>query len=294
MRTLLKRCVLMSVVFAGCVLMLNGASAQGLTYPVVSTYSATALTGVAGGSEVEQTASSYYPQGNTCTVKYTVNCSAIGPGGLATVDILEAAQLPRGSSVNYSAVSVNPSITVIATAAANSGAQATAALEYYFDVTAAPGYKPATPNASVSYTFSGAQSFSPTQNDAASEGLNSVASASVTIYQEDGTVVFSTSDNGSFSQHLSIDPNVTYEVEYLASASAGNGSTARATIDPLLTIDPSFAQDYNINYSSNLLIDPLGSPSPVPETSTWTMMLAGFAGLGFLGYRQTGRGRLAA
>jgi hypothetical protein len=32
----------------------------------------------------------------------------------------------------------------------------------------------------------------------------------------------------------------------------------------------------------------------VPEPSTWAMMLAGFAGLGFLGYRQTAKARLAA
>jgi hypothetical protein len=34
--------------------------------------------------------------------------------------------------------------------------------------------------------------------------------------------------------------------------------------------------------------------SPVPEASTWAMLLAGFAGLGFLGYRKTLKGTLAA
>ena len=33
--------------------------------------------------------------------------------------------------------------------------------------------------------------------------------------------------------------------------------------------------------------------TPVPEPSTWAMMLAGFAGLGFLGYRKARRGTLA-
>ena len=32
----------------------------------------------------------------------------------------------------------------------------------------------------------------------------------------------------------------------------------------------------------------------VPETSTWAMMFAGFAGLGFLGYRQTVKARVRA
>jgi hypothetical protein len=36
------------------------------------------------------------------------------------------------------------------------------------------------------------------------------------------------------------------------------------------------------------------SQTPVPEPSTWAMMLAGFVGLGFLGYRQTARTRTAA
>ncbi len=34
--------------------------------------------------------------------------------------------------------------------------------------------------------------------------------------------------------------------------------------------------------------------SSVPEPSTWVMMIAGFAGLGFLGYRQTVKARVAA
>ena len=36
------------------------------------------------------------------------------------------------------------------------------------------------------------------------------------------------------------------------------------------------------------------STGAVPEPSTWAMMLAGFAGLGFLGYRRTVKARVAA
>jgi PEP-CTERM motif len=39
---------------------------------------------------------------------------------------------------------------------------------------------------------------------------------------------------------------------------------------------------------------PQSPPTAVPEPSTWAMMLAGFAGLGLLGYRQTAKARLAA
>jgi PEP-CTERM motif len=39
---------------------------------------------------------------------------------------------------------------------------------------------------------------------------------------------------------------------------------------------------------------PQSPPTGVPEPSTWAMMLAGFAGIGLLGYRKTVKARLAA
>jgi PEP-CTERM motif len=39
---------------------------------------------------------------------------------------------------------------------------------------------------------------------------------------------------------------------------------------------------------------PQSPPTGVPEPSTWAMMLLGFAGLGFVGYRQTAKARLAS
>ena len=38
----------------------------------------------------------------------------------------------------------------------------------------------------------------------------------------------------------------------------------------------------------------LPPPTAIPEPSTWAMMLLGFAGLGFLGYRRTAKARGAA
>jgi probable HAF family extracellular repeat protein len=35
------------------------------------------------------------------------------------------------------------------------------------------------------------------------------------------------------------------------------------------------------------------SPAPIPEPSTWAMLLLGLGGLGFLGYRQTRKGQAA-
>jgi hypothetical protein len=49
----------------------------------------------------------------------------------------------------------------------------------------------------------------------------------------------------------------------------------------------------NPAFLSTLVIDVTtgGGPTPpvVPEPSTWAMMLLGFAGLGFVGYRRMGR-----
>jgi hypothetical protein len=38
----------------------------------------------------------------------------------------------------------------------------------------------------------------------------------------------------------------------------------------------------------------IGFETTIPEPSTWAMMLLGFAGLGFLGYRKVRQGTLAA
>jgi hypothetical protein len=46
-----------------------------------------------------------------------------------------------------------------------------------------------------------------------------------------------------------------------------------------------------LNFSGTPITPP---PTPVPEPSTWAMMVLGFAGLGFLGYRKTAKARVAA
>jgi hypothetical protein len=44
---------------------------------------------------------------------------------------------------------------------------------------------------------------------------------------------------------------------------------------------------------SSLSIDILSDAPPTPEASTWVMMLIGFAGLGFAGYRNSGNGKFS-
>jgi hypothetical protein len=54
-----------------------------------------------------------------------------------------------------------------------------------------------------------------------------------------------------------------------------------------------FFTDLPASGTGSVTVTPI-IPSAVPEPSTWAMMLAGFAGLGFLGYRQTAKARVAA
>jgi hypothetical protein len=52
----------------------------------------------------------------------------------------------------------------------------------------------------------------------------------------------------------------------------------------MITIDPSFLASnpgYSLVFSSNISLS-----SSIPESSTWAMLLLGFAGLGFAGYRK--------
>jgi hypothetical protein len=62
------------------------------------------------------------------------------------------------------------------------------------------------------------------------------------------------------------------------------GNTVESTgafLDPTFFVDPTFAQanEYSIETSVGI-----GNISPVPEVSTWAMMMLGFAGVGFMAY----------
>jgi PEP-CTERM motif len=71
------------------------------------------------------------------------------------------------------------------------------------------------------------------------------------------------------------------------------------SFDPVIFVDPySFVEAGGIPTTADgveeLLHFTLANPSPVPEPSTWALMLFGFAGLGFAGYRASRRAAVAA
>jgi hypothetical protein len=74
--------------------------------------------------------------------------------------------------------------------------------------------------------------------------------------------------------------------------SPGNTQTAAysASADPFIQIEPTFLAEHpglTLELSPNIEQHaPGASPSSIPEPSTWAMMLLGFAGLGFVGYRK--------
>jgi hypothetical protein len=82
----------------------------------------------------------------------------------------------------------------------------------------------------------------------------------------------------------------------LSANTVGNGLTSDSQsgrIDPMIGIDPLFQLE---NPLFNLVLSPdTGNTiSSVPETSTWAMMLLGFAGIGFMAYRRKSEPALMA
>jgi hypothetical protein len=135
--------------------------------------------------------------------------------------------------------------------------------------------------------FSGLLSFSPFYTDNHGNTQSGYASITVTDLQT-STQLFSDHVYGPFDQSLmNIRVNYPYTVTMHATAistSTTETTSAFATIDPIFSLSPEDAANFQLVYSPGLLPDI--SPGSVPEPSTWAMMILGFAGVGFMAYRR--------
>ena len=119
---------------------------------------------------------------------------------------------------------------------------------------------------------------------AESSGANPSVQMSITISTLSGQTIYSFVDNStgamSYNQPLVLIPNVEYVVDMEASVytNALHGMVS-SELDPMFSTD---IPGYTFVFSEGIG----NGTAAAPEPSTWAMMLLGFAGLGFVGYRQ--------
>jgi hypothetical protein len=102
------------------------------------------------------------------------------------------------------------------------------------------------------------------------------------------TEAISELSDGADSPNLALYDQLGTGTKY-GSVNINSGNSMQALI---LTLNASAVGDINSIISSKKTQFAIsGHADPVPEPSTWIMMLAGFAGLGLAAYRQAGRGR---
>jgi hypothetical protein len=91
---------------------------------------------------------------------------------------------------------------------------------------------------------------------------------------------FDDATDGPFTHHVSGVTDITY---------LAVGALPKVSFDPLAS--PYGGADGF--FITGLDFQPEVAPPPVPELSTWAMMVAGFAFLGYAGFRRRSRARLA-
>jgi hypothetical protein len=104
-------------------------------------------------------------------------------------------------------------------------------------------------------------------------------------------------DNGnvssfSFNTDETLTTNTPYEIQMRIDIFAASYITtsASASIDPFISFAPGFdATGLSLEFSPGVQ-----NVSPVPEPSTWAMMILGFAGVGFMAYRRKSKPALLA
>jgi hypothetical protein len=292
------------------------ASATGfLTSPSTFDESDTAATSIFGvplstygdmGSYTVTTIQTGFP----VTVTNPDTPGVVGSEGVSTADI----------TMNRT----NPSISVVGDYGCCSGGSASGTLDYWFEVvnTSSPGsVSPVTIDVTASGGISGSATGVPNpvefgvsvsaeaellitagpgssvvdelaQTNAGFTVLNGVGTGALNSTTPNVTVNFgaTTTFSGGFSLNndpVTINTDTPYEVEMFVSLGGSPIIDESASVDPFIGTPPG----YSLELSPGIIN---GIPSGVPEPSTWAMMVIGFAGLGFLGFRRTRWGPVPA
>lgn len=198
-------------------------------------------------------------------------CSSVAGGGCET-----------SSGYAFSALSISASGSSGSELAVS---EAQSEIMFYYEVLG--------PTNEVELDFSAALTTSAEGDDAngqaqidGSYGLPGVAACSTTQPKALG-VCYGEKANANASFATYTVP--TYAVAYVLMSAEGDSSFTgsgtggwSASVDPIITIDPTFLKnnpgDYSLVFSSN--VHPAAA---IPEPSTWAMMLIGFAGLAVVG-----------
>jgi PEP-CTERM motif len=199
---------------------------------------------------------------------------------------------PGLGSVSISATNILPhvpdtSISVAASGSPLQGAYAVGNFTYDFVLATLNANVQLPPTVGLIITSN--ISFTAPQSDG--KGDSAGGGAFLEISDSSGNVLLDDTTAGHHHDTLQLEPLHVYTVTLQADASIdafNTSETASATIDPIIAIDPADANadDFAIQYSPGL--DTGGVAAGAPEPSTWAMMLLGFAGLGYAGYRRRG------
>jgi hypothetical protein len=170
-------------------------------------------------------------------------------------------------------------------------ATAAANMNYYAEIILTDPHGPTFPPVPVRLTASGSVSYSNPVDGQGNNAILQVAGLTAGCFG----VAHSSAANctGGGNNTFSVDtilnfiPYVLYPVTLEADAAAGGnlaGGSSFAVVDPTFAFAPGFdATGYSLVFSPGIVNNDVPGATPLP--STWTMLIAGFVGLGFLAYR---------
>jgi hypothetical protein len=188
-------------------------------------------------------------------------------------------------SVTFSGFSVSPTLTANADTTAISSSSGTTYYQYYAEIVADPGVLSAT---TVGLDVFASGSASTTTTDVyASDGTPVAAGAAAAIFSINqspvnlGSWTAVASQDTQLSQSFSVDDSGAtalpaevgspLQIFFEAEAGAQGGEISSAFLDPVISIDPAYANDYSLIFGPGVSPDVTSS---APDTSGTVAMLA--------------------